>query len=72
MHFPSDPIQFLARPPHGYHDCAQVQRDLGHAGVSVPRRVDTLAARALAARFGTTALDGLMQAHLVSVERWGR
>ncbi len=30
--FPNDPPQFMARTPHGYHDKAQIQRELGEAG----------------------------------------
>jgi ubiquinone/menaquinone biosynthesis C-methylase UbiE len=32
--FPSDPPRFLARTPHGYHDTAQISRDLDDAGFS--------------------------------------
>ncbi|MBL8893130.1 MAG: methyltransferase domain-containing protein [Rhizobiales bacterium] len=32
--FPSDPPRFLARTPHGYHDTAQIRRDLEEAGFS--------------------------------------
>lgn len=107
--FPSDPPRFVGRTPHGYHDCAQVERDIRAAGFTAPLRVETLevrsradsaripavalcqgtplrneivqrdatrldeatdaATRALAARFGPHALDGLMRAHLITVER---
>jgi ubiquinone/menaquinone biosynthesis C-methylase UbiE len=30
--FPEDPPRFLARTPHGYHDTAQIRRDLDAAG----------------------------------------
>jgi ubiquinone/menaquinone biosynthesis C-methylase UbiE len=30
--FPNDPPRFLARTPHGYHDTAQIRRDLQSAG----------------------------------------
>ena len=30
--FPHDPPRFLARTPHGYHDIAQIRRELCHAG----------------------------------------
>jgi ubiquinone/menaquinone biosynthesis C-methylase UbiE len=32
--FPDDPPRFLARTPHGYHDTAQIRRDLEQAGFS--------------------------------------
>jgi ubiquinone/menaquinone biosynthesis C-methylase UbiE len=32
--FPDDPPRFLARTPHGYHDTAQIRRDLDEAGFS--------------------------------------
>lgn len=32
--FPSDPPRFLARTPHGYHDTAQIRRDVEEAGFS--------------------------------------
>ncbi len=32
--FPDDPPRFLARTPHGYHDTAQIRRELEHAGFS--------------------------------------
>ena len=32
--FPQDPPRFLARTPHGYHDRALIERDLGEAGFS--------------------------------------
>ncbi len=35
--FPGDPPRFLARTPHGYHDTAQIRRDLDEAGFT---RVD--------------------------------
>lgn len=39
--FPDDPPRFLARTPHGYHDVAVIEADLGRAGfrdVAVERR----------------------------------
>lgn len=36
--FPDDPPRFLARTPHGYHDTAQIRRDVldaGFAGVTI-------------------------------------
>lgn len=32
--FPDDPPRFLARTPHGYHDVAQIRRELKQAGFS--------------------------------------
>lgn len=32
--FPNDPPRFLARTPHGYHDTAQIRRELEGAGFS--------------------------------------
>jgi ubiquinone/menaquinone biosynthesis C-methylase UbiE len=32
--FPDDPPRFLARTPHGYHDTAQIRRELEEAGFS--------------------------------------
>lgn len=32
--FPNDPPRFLARAPHGYHDTAQIRRELEDAGFS--------------------------------------
>ena len=32
--FPNDPPRFLARTPHGYHDTAQIRRELEEAGFS--------------------------------------
>jgi ubiquinone/menaquinone biosynthesis C-methylase UbiE len=32
--YPGDPPRFLARTPHGYHDTAQIRRDLEEAGFS--------------------------------------
>ncbi|WP_413992636.1 class I SAM-dependent methyltransferase [Labrys okinawensis] len=33
-YFPGNPPRFLARTPHGYHDVAQIEADLGKAGFS--------------------------------------
>ncbi|HJV96044.1 MAG TPA: class I SAM-dependent methyltransferase [Albitalea sp.] len=106
--FPADPPRFLARTPHGYHDPAEVERDLARAGWPKPPAIDTLAARsraatprlpalaycqgsplrneieardasgvaratdlcadAIARRFGSGAVDGKIQAHIVVVE----
>jgi len=107
--FPGDPPRFLARTPHGYCDCAAIERDLASAGFAVPPRTSTLAARsraasprdpavaycqgtplrneieardaarlgeatdiaaeAVARRFGPAAVDGKIQAHIVTIEK---
>jgi len=107
--FPADPPRFLARVPHGYHDCSAIARDLARGGFDRPPEFVTLAARsradsprapavaycqgtplrseielrgpsclrkatdiataAIAARFGSNAVDGRIQAHVVTIER---
>ena len=107
--FPADPPRFMARTPHGYHDCRIIERDLASGGFSASPRIDTLAARSRAAspripaiaycqgtplrneieardasrlgeatdiaaeavgkRFGRGAVDGKIQAHIVTIER---
>jgi SAM-dependent methyltransferase len=47
--FPSDPPRFLARTPHGYHDCGRIARDLVQAGFDATPQVTTIAARSRAA-----------------------
>jgi SAM-dependent methyltransferase len=47
--FPNDPPRFLARTPHGYHDCETIRRDLAAAGFTGSARIDTVAARSRAA-----------------------
>jgi SAM-dependent methyltransferase len=47
--FPDDPPRFLARTPHGYHDRAAIERDLGAGGFAAAARFDTVAARSKAA-----------------------
>lgn len=106
--FPKDPPRFLARTPHGYHDCGHIARDLANSGFTVSPRIDTVAARsraksarepaiaycqgtplrneietrdaarlgeatdvaaeAIAKRFGRGAVDGKIQAHIVTIE----
>jgi SAM-dependent methyltransferase len=106
--FPNDPPRFMARTPHGYHDTAQIARDLASGGFTNPPRIETVAARsraksardpavaycqgtvwkteieardatrlaeatdvatqAIAKRFGSGAVDGKIQAHVVTVE----
>ena len=46
--FPKDPPRFMARTPHGYHDCAAIEQDVAGGGFAAPR-IDTLAARSRAA-----------------------
>lgn len=105
--FPDDPPRFMARTPHGYHDRAEIARDLAAGGFAAPPHVDTVAARsraesaeivalaycqgspwrneieardprrlgeateaaaaAIARRFGRGAVDGKIQAHVVTI-----
>lgn len=42
--FPEDPLLFMARTPHGYHDAAKIKKELGLAGfasISIETRDDT-------------------------------
>jgi len=106
--FPEDPPRFLARTPHGYHDRRTIERDLASGGFAGAARIDTVAARSLAAsprvpaiaycqgtplrneieardasrlaeatdvaaeaigkRFGRGAVEGKIQAHIVTIE----
>ena len=104
--FPADPPRFMARTPHGHHDCDLIRRDLAAGGFSAAPHIDTVAARsragspripaiaycqgtpwrseieargplaeatdaaeaAIAKRFGSGAVDGKIQAHIVAVE----
>lgn len=43
--FPDDPPRFHARVPHGYHDRAQIERDLAAGGFSNPPEITTVAAQ---------------------------
>jgi SAM-dependent methyltransferase len=47
--FPQDPPRFMARTPHGYFDPAAIERDLQAGGFSAPPRIETIAARSVAA-----------------------
>jgi len=47
--FPADPPRFMSRTPHGYFDPAVIGADLGRAGFAAPPRIDTVAARSVAA-----------------------
>ena len=46
--FPKDPPRFMARTPHGYHDKAQIARDLAKGGFTAAPRIDTVTARSRA------------------------
>lgn len=41
---PADPPRFLARTPHGYHDCPTIQGDLCHGGFAGSPAFETLEA----------------------------
>jgi ubiquinone/menaquinone biosynthesis C-methylase UbiE len=47
--FPRDPIRFLARTPHGYHDRSTIARDLALGGFTMSPQIVTVAARSRAA-----------------------
>ncbi len=40
--FPENPIRFMARTPHGYHDTAMIQRDLAAGGFVGPASIATI------------------------------
>lgn len=105
--FPGDPLNFMARTPHGYYDHQVIARDLAAGGFTATPQIDTVAARsraasariaataycqgtplrneiesrdasrleeatdvaaaAIAAGFGPGAVDGKIQAHVVTV-----
>ena len=46
--YPADPPLFMARTPHGYHDKAQIARDLAKGGFTAAPRIDTVTARSRA------------------------
>ena len=46
--FPADPPRFMARTPHGYYDCAIIERDLANGGFVKPARIETVSARSRA------------------------
>jgi SAM-dependent methyltransferase len=46
--FPKDPPRFLARTPHGYHDCLMIERDLAKGGFAASPQISTVAARSRA------------------------
>ena len=106
--FPQDPPRFMARTPHGYHDEADIRRDLAGGGFANAPQIVVVAARsransprvpavaycqgtplrneieardasrlgeatdaaakAIAKRFGQGAVDGKIQARVVTVE----
>lgn len=47
--FPGDPPHFLSRTPYGYHDRRTIGRDLERGGFTAAPRIETVAARSLAA-----------------------
>src|SRR3569623_2907529 len=47
--FPQDPPRFLARTPHGYHDCAIIAQDLANGGFTATPQISTVTARSRAA-----------------------
>lgn len=47
--FPEDPLRFVARTPHGYHDIAAIGRDLRDGGFLNAPQIETVAARSRAA-----------------------
>jgi ubiquinone/menaquinone biosynthesis C-methylase UbiE len=55
--YPADPPTFMARIPHGYHDRAQIARDLAAAGFTATPSIETLAlcSRAATARDAAVA-----------------
>jgi SAM-dependent methyltransferase len=46
--FPEDPPRFLARTPHGYHDRADLERDVAAAGFTAVPDIDIVTARSKA------------------------
>lgn len=106
--FPQDPPRFMARTPHGYHDEADIRRDIAGGGFANAPQIVVVAARsranspripavaycqgtplrneieardasrlgeatdaaaeAIAKRFGRGAVDGKIQARVVTIE----
>lgn len=54
--FPMDPPRFMARTPHGYFDLTQIGEDLRRGGFAAPPKINTLAARSVAASARVAAL----------------
>ena len=46
--FPDDPPRFLARTPHGYHDCSLIEDDLRRGGFAAQPQIETVAVRSRA------------------------
>ncbi|MDQ3188104.1 MAG: class I SAM-dependent methyltransferase [Pseudomonadota bacterium] len=46
--FPKDPPRFLARIPHGYHDCPTIEGDLATGGFTARPQIITVATRSRA------------------------
>jgi SAM-dependent methyltransferase len=46
--FPDDPPRFMARIPHGYHDCLTIKQDLVAGGFTLPAEITTVTARSRA------------------------
>jgi SAM-dependent methyltransferase len=46
--FPTDPPRFMARIPHGYHDCPTIAADLASGGFTSVARVETMPVRSRA------------------------
>jgi SAM-dependent methyltransferase len=46
--FPDDPPRFMVRTPHGYHDAAQIARDVARGGFAAAPRIETVTARSRA------------------------
>ena len=46
--FPHNPPRFMSRTPHGYHDKAQIARDLAAGGFTKPALIETVPARSRA------------------------
>ena len=54
--FPADPPRFLARVPHGHHDCAALARDLALGGFTRPAEISTVTEHSVAASPRVAAL----------------
>lgn len=55
-HFPTDPPDFIARVPHGYHDTARITADLVQAGFTRNPQIQTLGLRSVAPSAADAAL----------------
>ena len=54
--FPDDPPRFMVRTPHGYHDRAQIERDLRAGGFAKSAQFTTLTARSSASSAENAAI----------------